>query len=368
MAISSTDVGVALDPVAMLSAGAVRGVRLRLVSRERTINHHPFFYIPAYDDAMRWLFFAAQKGDGFQAFGEIRSERRILQLTRRNDLNDWSLHPSHDGRYLYYTAGADACRVNLDTLREEVLVNFGDSPMLAPGMVQDAMGTTSLSHDDRWWVVPVRQQDGSRLYVINTSTGECNCLVEGERIFHPEFHPQDSSLIRYSGPYHNRIWVVDRDGAGNRAVYRRSVARKEWTVHEVWIPHTREMLVVDWRRGLFRLDIDTGLRVDLTPFNAWHPMVDRAGTRAIADTRNPDRGLHLVDLSTGDAKLVCPSQASSRGDHWDRGYCPYDDGPVQVEAPQHTHPHPSFSPDGRFVVFTTDVAGWPAVIEAELPR
>ena len=38
----------------------------------------------------------------------------------------------------------------------------------------------------------------------------------------------------------------------------------------------------------------------------------------------------------------------------------------KVYAPQHTHPHPAFSPDGRFVVFTSDRSGYSQVYEVEV--
>jgi Tol biopolymer transport system component len=41
---------------------------------------------------------------------------------------------------------------------------------------------------------------------------------------------------------------------------------------------------------------------------------------------------------------------------------------VTVYAPQHTHPHPSFSPDGSRVVFTSDRTGLAQVYEADVPR
>ena len=37
-------------------------------------------------------------------------------------------------------------------------------------------------------------------------------------------------------------------------------------------------------------------------------------------------------------------------------------------APQHTHPHPAFSPDGRQVVFTSDRGGFAQVYVAEVPE
>jgi oligogalacturonide lyase len=341
---------------------------VRQVSPDAALQHHPFFYVPAYDDAMQWLFFVSHVPGRPRIFAEHRPDGEILQLTRRDDLNEWSLHPSHDGRYVYFTAGSSACRINMETMQEEVLANFGDAPMVAGGMVGDAMGTTALSRDDRWWAIPVREQAGSRLYILDTQSVVVDCILEAPTIFHPEFHPDDASLLRYCGRYDARMWVVNRDGSNNRLVYQRDAGRKEWVVHETWIPGRRELLAVDWPHGLFRVAIDSGERTEISSLNAWHPVTDRTGRRIVTDTRNPDRGICLLDLhATSDAyEVVCEAAASNRGDHWDAGHCPYDEGPVSVYAPQHTHPHPTFSPDGKYVVFTTDASGQATVMEAEL--
>jgi oligogalacturonide lyase len=39
---------------------------------------------------------------------------------------------------------------------------------------------------------------------------------------------------------------------------------------------------------------------------------------------------------------------------------------VKVFAPQHTHPHPTFSPDGSRVVFTSDSSGVAQLYEVTL--
>ena len=104
-------------------------------------------------------------------------------------------------------------------------------------------------------------------------------------------------------------------------------------------------------------------------FNAWHAAISRDGTRLVSDTTFPDRGLMLFDAGgAGTPRPLCSSQASNVGAHWDTDHCPYDDGPVQVYAPQHTHPHPAFSPDGRRVVFTSDRTGQAQVYVAEIPE
>jgi oligogalacturonide lyase len=357
-----------LETALEASHASQRHIRTREVTPPGSLHHHPYFYVPAYDDAMRWLFFVSHESGAAQACAEVRDERRIVQLTNRTDLNEWSVHPSHNGRCVYYSVGSALCRVWMDSLKEEVLADFRGSSMRSTGMVGAGMGTLSVSRDDQWIALPVRCDSCSRLYVINTSTGESTCIAEGSSIFHPQFHPEDSSLIRYSGPHTARMWVVNRDGSGHRMYYERDASRKDWVVHESWIPGTREVLAVDWPHGLFRVTIDDGKRTEVTAFNAWHPLTDGAGRRIVTDTLHPDRGICILDLTKSAAafQFLCESSATSRGDHWNNDHCPYDDGPVNAYAPQHTHPHPSFSPDGQYVVFTTDRSGTATVVEVEL--
>ena len=360
--------GLNLDTALQASHADQRNARTREVTAPGALHHHPYFYVPAYDDAMHWLFFVSHASGAPQVCAELRAERRIIQITNSGDLNEWSVHPAHDGRFVYYSSGSKLCRVSMDTFEEEVIADFHGSSMRSAAMVGPGMGVLSVSRDDQWIALPTCPDSGSRLYAINTTTGKSECIAEGPSIFHPQFHPEDSSLIRYSGPHHSRMWVVNRDGSGHRMYYQRDALRKEWAVHESWIPGTRDVLAVDWPHGVFRVSIDDGERTEIAPFNAWHPVTDRSGRRIVADTLHPDRGICILDFTKSAASFrsLCESNATSRGDHWNNDHCPYDDGPINVFAPQHTHPHPSFSPDGRFVVFTTDRSGAATVVEVDL--
>jgi oligogalacturonide lyase len=98
--------------------------------------------------------------------------------------------------------------------------------------------------------------------------------------------------------------------------------------------------------------------------------VSRDGRQLVCDTNCPDAGLYLLDPQNGCAapRLLCESASSNEGAHWRTDHCPYDDGPVQVYAPQHTHPHPTFAPDGARVVFTSDRTRCAQVYEVLLPQ
>lgn len=348
----------------------VTGLLVRQLTHHPSIHHHPFYYLPAWDDAMRGLTLVSHRSGNPQIYIRLEENGNLVQLTDRDDLNEWSIHPSHGGRYVYFTAGYGGWRVDVETQKEEQLVEFGSKDIREKGMVGAAMGTTTVSRDDKYWAVPVKIGDTARFLIVDTESLQSETILERDTIGHPQFHPDDNTWLRYGGPYDSRVWVIRRDGSGNRLAYQRNVEAKEWIVHETWRPGSMEILTTNWARGVIGIDVETGKTRQVCTFNAWHPMVDRSGGWMVADTKNPDTGLQLFDVTdgVGDPQALCLSEASNAGDHWNLGYCPYDDGPVDVYAPQHTHPHPQFSPDGRRVVFTSDRTGNAQLYEVILPE
>jgi oligogalacturonide lyase len=348
----------------MDAEGLLESQRVRQVTAHPSIHHHPFFFVPAYDRTGEKLIFVSFRTGKPQIFFEDRASGELVQVTDRDDLADWSIYPSPDGRFVYFTAGAGAWRVDLASFEETKLADFGAIEMREKGMVGAAMGTTALSANGRWWAVPVKAGAVSRFVLIDTQSGKSGVFLERDTIGHPQFCPDDDSLILYAGPLTDRVWVVNRDGTGNRRAYERE-DRMQWVTHEVWLPGRRAIAFVDWPRGLRLIDLETGVAPWLSRFPAWHAAPDAAGHRFVCDTNFPDRGLHVIPLSTEAPRLLCASEASSEGAHW-AGPFPYNDGPVAVEARQHTHPHPRFSPDGKHVVFTSDRTGHAQIYEVEI--
>ena len=368
----------------VVTRDAHSGAEVRQVTTDPSLHHHPFYYLPAYDDEQRYLFFISHTTGRPEVWAELRREANchgrhagcLLQLTDHADLAEWSVHPSHDGRFVYFTDPRGIWRVDVRSQRTECLCRVDTGGRSASGMVGPAMGTTSVSRDDRWWAVPIKVGRGYRLLAVDTTTGAHQVVVEAAAIAHPQFHPDDASLLRYAGPYHSRIWMVRRDGRDNRLVYQREP--RQWIVHEVWRPGTMEILAADWPHGVLGIDSQSAAVRRVCSFNAWHPTINRTGMRMVCDTTYPDVGLHVFEVAPdspllGEPRLLCLSGASNQGDHWDTDHCPYDDAEFQggrrkVYAPQHTHPHPSFSPDGQWVVFTSDRSGVSQVYEAKVQQ
>lgn len=339
------------------------GARIRQITSHPSIHHHPFFFVPPWDERMRWLVFVSHRSGAPQIFAEECATGRLVQLTDRPDLAEWSLHPSHSGRFVVFVSGTSAWRLDLETLEEECLASFGDVAMREKGMVGNAMGTTTLSRDDRWWAIPVKVGPVSRFAIIDLANGTSSIILERDTIGHPQFCPDDPSLLFYAGPLTDRLWLITRDGSGNRRLWKRE-HDQQWLTHESWIRGTRELAFVDWPHGMQAIAVDTGARRRITHFPAWHAHPDETGCRFVCDTNFPDIGIHVFPAAGEETasqpgalpRKICNAWASSIGAHW-AGPFPYNDGPREFHAPQHTHPHPRFSPDGSRILFTSDRTG-----------
>ena len=336
---------------------------LRITSHPST-HHHNFFLVPSYTADMAHRLFVSHR-HGFPAlFMADLATDELVQCTDRRDLNPWSVHPGRKGRFAGYTAGTSGYRLDLDSLEETEIVRFDAVSMRAPGMVSGGMGTTALSHDDRWWAVRANTADGPSLVVVDLRRGTDETVLRAPTIGHLQFCPRDAGLLSYAGDPRERLWLVGRDGGGNRRLYRQRPM--QWVTHEVWLPDGRELAFVDWPHAVRAVDAATGSVRTLAEFNAWHAAPSPDGRWMVADTVHPDVGLQLFPVRGGPARLtVCTSGASSIGEHRKDPF-PYADGQVSVYALQHTHPHPSFSPDGRRILFTSDRTGHSQIYQVEI--
>lgn len=357
-------IGARQRPEGSTTVDPVTKRKVRQVTAHPSIHHHPFFFVPAYDRAGKRLVFVSHRTGTPQVFFEDRATGELVQVTDRADLAEWSIYPSPDGQFVYFTAGTGAWKASLDDFTETQLADFGDVEMREKGMVGAAMGTTALSADGCWWAIPVRTGKVSRFVLVDTQQGGSRVILERDTIGHPQFCPDDDNLILYAGPLTDRVWTVRRDGSDNRRVYERE-GRMQWVTHEVWLPGRRSIAFIDWPRGQRLINLNTGEATWLNRFPAWHATPDDSGERFVCDTNFPDRGLHVIPLDGKPPVVLCASEATSEGAHWN-GPFPYNGGPVAVEARQHTHPHPRFSPDGRHVVFTSDRSGHAQIYEVEV--
>jgi oligogalacturonide lyase len=332
------------------------------------MHHHFYFTNPT------------MSGDGSTLFGVTYRFRypnlmaidtasgEIRMLTDEDDINAFSPAPDQRGAHIFYSARDEVRCVETATGRTQVLCRFAGG----------ALGNCSLSHDDKCLAVSHRSST-CRLMLVEVATGRVRCVVAKEEVGHIQFRPGDATTLEYSGPPGARIWTVRADGGDDRLLYHQRAG--EWIVHESWSESGEEIIFTHWPHALRAVHFETGNVRTIAEVNAWHA---RSGPNdmIVCDTNHPDRGLLLINAATGAWRVLCQPNASNQGTQWRESTpasgagidtsilrgphpaadpAPHPGMPASTYGPQWTHPHPTFSPDGQSVIFTSDRAathGW----------
>lgn len=349
------------------------GARVLQLTSHPSINHNLYFLTSSLDPDERSLVFASNRSGRINFFRLGFPHGEIVQLTDEEGVHGYSGVFSRDGRRLYYTAAGAVRWVELQSLEEGTLARF-------PGA---GLGECSLSADGRWIVTAIKRAHRFGLAVVATDGSGGDVILDLDRtVIHPQFHPTNPDWIAYSQDPAPRMWLVRRDGSGNRCLYEHG--NDEFLVHETFLGSGDDLIVVRWPYELRRFHLATGTFSVIAAFNAWHIASSRDGTRVLCDTVHPDIGLQLVDVATGQRWTLCHPNSSCQGSQWrkdryalaeewaaaaaerERSLSWMEMKTDTVYGPQWTHPHPSFSPSGRWVVYCSDVTGHPQVYAVDL--
>ena len=353
------------------------GARVWQMTSHPSINHNLYFLTSSFLPDERALVFASFRSGrpNFYRMGFPAGE--IVQLTDSEGINSFSGVVSEDGRQLWFTRGSSIVVCRLDDLSERVVADF-------PG---GKLGEVDLSVDGRWVVSAIRLGDENGIVVAATDGSEASIIHRQDRtIIHPQFHPADPNVIEYAADPAPRMFLIGRDGSGNRCLHEHD--NDEFVVHETWLGQTGDLVFTVWPRSIKRMNLENGSISTVADFNAWHICPSRDGRFILCDTNCPDVGMQLVDVATGNRRAVCYPQSSNGGSQWAKGrYALKADfeaaarergGSVGKElswmemktdtvyGPQWTHPHPSLSVSGRLATFTSDRTGHSQVYVVDL--
>ena len=204
----------------------------------------------------------------------------------------------------------------------------------------------------------VAYEDGSTwgILALNPKRREWATVATVEfQIAHLQAHPLISGLLMFGhetgGDSPQRIWRAEVGGGGARPYYRETFG--EYVMHETWWGPNKILFTIwpydeehtEKLYGLVSVDLEgRDLRL-YAHYPIWHVHGSPDGRWVLGD--DLDRNIWLIDARTGERRLLTQG-------HNGPGF--------------ETHPHASFTPDNRSVVFESSRLGTRDVFLVEIPE
>ena len=362
------------------------GARITRLTPEDVTCHRNYFYQKCFTHDGRKLVFGGEFGPGTDWNYHLLDldTQTALQLTDQPGENTFGGFLSPDDRHLFFVRQQrQLVRLELATLREDVVyvvpegwVGYGT---WVPNSACTKMVGIEIAAED-WFALSdwqkfnemFERQPRCRLFSIDLATGQRSVILEQKGwLGHPQYRPFDDTTVAYchEGPHDRidaRMWFINEDGTNRRC--GKPHENGESCTHEFWVPDGSAMIYVSYLKGsperwIRSLDPVTLADKPLTAMPPCsHLMSNHNGTLIVGDgcghaasgnneMLTGDPYLHLFDLKTGTTRKLARHDSSWGVYKGDR---------------QVTHPHPSFTPDEKQVLFSCDKHGEPGLFLVDL--
>ncbi|EKN6272368.1 oligogalacturonate lyase [Yersinia enterocolitica] len=351
--------------------------------------HRNYFYQKCFTrDGSKLLFGGAFDGPWNYYLLDLNTQV-ATQLTEGRGDNTFGGFLSPDDDALFYVKdGRNLMRVDLATLEENVVYQVPDEWVGYGTWVTNSDCTKLVGIEikrEDW--VPLTDwkkfhefyftKPCCRLMRVDLKTGESTVILqENQWLGHPIYRPYDDNTVAFchEGPHDlvdARMWLINEDGTNMRKV--KTHAEGESCTHEFWVPDGSELVYVSYLKGspdrfIYSADPETLENRQLTSMPACsHLMSNYDGSLMVGDGSDApvdvqddsgykienDPFLYVFNMKNGTQHRVARHDTSWKVFEGDR---------------QVTHPHPSFTPDDKQILFTSDVHGKPALYLATLPE
>lgn len=365
------------------------GARVTRLTPERVTCHRNYFYQKCITNEGQRLIYGAEFGPGtdwnFHLL-DLRSGESI-QLTEGAKENTFGGFLSPDDRHLYLVrAMRNLVRLDLSTRWEEVVYVVPDDWVGYGTWVANSACTKMVGIEIRatdW--IPLTdwlkfqemyfRKPRCRLIRIDLHSGARETIHEADLwLGHPQYRPFDDQTVAFCHEGSHdlvdaRMWFINEDGSELRCGKKH--AEGESCTHEFWVPDGSAMVYVSyfkgqqdrWIRSLDPVSLADRAITRMPPCS--HLMSNHDGSLIVGDgcgipvdvantashTATTDPYLHLFDVRAGCARKIARHDSSWK---------------VYKGERQVTHPHPSFTPDEKQVLFSSDMKGVPGLFLVDL--
>ncbi|WP_039057288.1 oligogalacturonate lyase family protein [Enterobacter sp. Bisph1] len=345
------------------------------------ICHRNYFYQKCFtQDGGKLIFGGAFDGYwNYYLLDLVRHE--TTQLTEGAGDNTFGGFLSADDSSLWYVKNTrELRRVDLQTLEEQIVYQVDDEWVAYGTWVANSSCTKLVGIEIKksdWQPLTDWQKFRAfyftnpecRLIRIDLQSGERETLLQEKRwLGHPIYRPFDDSTVAFchEGPrdaIDARMWLINEDGSNLRKVRQHQPG--ESFTHEFWVPDGSALYYVahqenDPCRYLYSADpvtLENRQLMAIPPCS--HLMSNQDGSLIVGDGAPHHTGeidlndpfIWVFDIKSGEQNAICQHNSSWKVLEGDR---------------QVTHPHPSFSPDNQWVLYTSDAEGMPALYLARV--
>ncbi len=353
------------------------------------ICHRKYFYQKCFTrDGGKLIFGGAFEGHWNYYLLDVANAEAI-QLTEGAGDNTFGGFLSPDDKSLYYVKNdRTLLEVNLKTLAEREVYRVPDDWVGYGTWVSNSdctklvgieiaksdwtpLNTWQLFHDF------FHKGPHCRLLRVDLQTGESAVIHEEKNwLGHPIYRPFDDNTVAFchEGPHDlvdARMWLVNEDGSNVRKV--KEHAEGESCTHEFWVPNGSALVYVSYLKGeqgrtIYSFNPDTGVNEAVMQMPACsHLMSNFDGTLLVGDGSGTpvdvkDTSGYTIDNDPYLYAFDVAKKAYFRVARHDTSWA------TVANSRQVTHPHPSFTPDDKAVLFSSDKDGKPALYIAKLPE
>jgi oligogalacturonide lyase len=346
--------------------------------------HRQYFYQKCFTNDGAKLLFAGEFGpSNYWNYHLLDLESQVAtQLTDQARENTFGGFLSPDDKSLYFVrAERQLIKLELGSLKEDVVYTVPQGWIGYGTWVTNTACTRMVGieiHADDWFPLSdwkkfhdmYHAKPRCRLIRIDLATGQREVILEKQGwLGHPQYRPYDDNTVAYchEGPHDlvdARMWFINEDGTNIRCGKTHEVG--ESCTHEFWVPDGSLMIYVSYLKGeteryIWSLDPVTLKNERLVHMPACSHLMsnfkgdllvgDGCGSPAdVADSSSheiqTDPYLYVFDLKNKTHRAIARHDSS-----WE----------VYKKSRQVTHPHPSFTPDEKKVLFSCDAEGEPAL-------
>jgi oligogalacturonide lyase len=226
-----------------------------------------------------------------------------------------------------------------------------------PEDVEEVIGLTLDADEETLYAGAVFEKDKRwGVLALDIATGEWRRVVEVDfRVGHVQANPFVPGLVLFcwetGGDSPQRMWVAKTDGSKPVPFYKETY--EEWVTHEVWWGPSRVIFTISpydeehkkKPHGVVSADLPDGPLNVHSQFHAWHTHGSPDGKWAVAD--DFARNIWLIRIESGQRRLLTQGHRALKIDN---------------------HPHPTFTPDGKSVVFTSSKNGSEDIFMVDIPE